>query len=377
MRGGLASAVYMSEGKCEVSLPNAQPLLTVDVKGGLVHSLMMDFGGFVDGVDFKSPFPYTDIVTGESDLWIDMKRFKMIAAVLAGHYNSTMRPPAAIGSCSKTAIHQTYGSCYMVSVSLLVSKIEPIYNSLGKSSKDYADVFAVSHRPTVNASSCKMIPRDIKQRYTSLVASYNASFLHGKSDLLGIEQGGGYDQLFLQAILIANGIEYTYHDGSASAKYVLEMMRDITDEKPDVSSDGKLIVWQHLFTPTIAYSKLKSVLERASALSKGRLLGGTIGVDERDEKKYFNMLEPHVVAFTVCNDRTSTDFGKVIVCNVGRCDHTFDEQAINLSTDVLDVVLLIAPYKGWKGDKASDSKKTHGAPETKKEYMEHPKPRRR
>jgi len=355
----LAKSVRIYEGKCNILIPSASPLVTLTVSRNRVHSITFDFGQYFGTYEITNPPPYTEVVKGDSDLTLDVSPLgPKFSPILYGRYNSRLRHPSALGGCSRVPIHQTHATCYLVAVSLLVSKIEGIYNSLSSSTRAYADVFTASGRPTVSSLSCNLIPKEIRKEYTKLMREHGVK---DDSDLLSVERRGGSDELLLEAILKVNHIDYSqvHSIGDSGLSHSYQSMSELT-------------LWHHVFAPCVSYEKkLKRVLEGVIAKSNDRLVGGLIMSPSKEQSKYECEQMAHTFAFTVCKDKESPDYKKIIMCNHGRCSSNFDSNAMMVDTKIEKVLLIFLPYAGWEARPSENKGKGKAYTETDHGKIKH------
>ena len=251
-------------------------------------------------------------------IWDDESKYEKVATENIGSHGP-MRP-FRIDGCSYEAINQHAKSCWYVAVSLILSKIEPIYKDLSivPSLKKWLDYDR--SMLTNSQTSCVLLPKSVYKHYAFLAILSNGDNQVYKESDFDFPRTGGHVKHLINAVftylkeymLVHLASEDRPLDLKTREKY--EKLRikyrfytvwnkPITVEFistfsiPRVYKDNFCITfWDDLeLDPSSVLHALKK---------HPNLLGGILGV--------VTSIENHAVPFTMCD-------GSPIVCSWGTC----------------------------------------------------------
>jgi hypothetical protein len=231
--------------------------------------------------------------------------------------NAYKTPPSLSDLCGKDTIEQCHKSCYFVSVMLLVSKLKYIYDRLNSKTKDYVDSIRVC--PVANADTCQRIPSEIKKKYNVITKGSTIDVNHGGDSLY-----------FLISILFVNNIKFKFQ------KLEINVNKDITKiEFPKILQKSSLPITLLSLRVNCSDGKIlfpycPKLIEKVISKWNIKVEGGLIRLFN---KKDVAVHKRHVIPFTICE-------GKVLACNWGRCEFSYEKLNLN-GHSVSSICLLI------------------------------------
>jgi hypothetical protein len=234
-------------------------------------------------------------------------------------------------TCDSTGIEQCHGTCYFISVMVLLTKLKMIYNHLKQPTKEYADAIKTCRR--INRGKCLLAPRPVRHLYMQMRAQRNISLNMNNEQ----SYEGGYPDLLFKAILVDSKIPFSWLQspyltkiGDFSGKVIdfedkLQFFLDgDTAERPGRVSfihNGELDTTPLFSIISLKFiSRLNQGVPFRSVMIKLRYLirkftsivGGHVNLVGNKVGSY-DIHQRHSVAFSVCGTR-------ILMCNWGECD---------------------------------------------------------
>jgi len=257
--------------------------------------------------------------------------------------------------CSYESINQFGGSCWFVSVAMILSKIEPLYQMLSNPERFNLDVkncrdikrWLDYDRSNLNNSqaSCQSpkFPEELRMIYRDKSALKTSAF-----DFSG---GGGDEKILLEAVLEYSQIlpkhcviisrNWSSINSSEKMRRTLAPLikRNPKNDrkKRNPENDCKLRIFYseaensrvHIDTLKDTIDKVKNVRDSAP------LLGGILGLmridaDQSNQRDHAF----HAIPFTMCE-------GEPIFCSWGMCDDTYNWEKLRVDHTQIDSFLFV------------------------------------
>ena len=293
----------------------------------------------------------------------------------------TESPVSVHDECKDDLIHQKNETCYMLAVTLLLTKIKPLYALLNDETKGYLNFYRGQKTPNDDLSASNLLPAKVHDEYMMLLeqekpwqgrdVNYDSyfstpawreatpakrkEFRHNYANLKELQatytahpqfrkarrsansythEEGGWQRQLLLAILRASGIPCTVQTEDRSQEEKEGTLEKLYDP---IEKEEKLLLWRDCSAPKKKrYGKwFKVLIETVVRKSHPhKPLGGILDVDE------------HAIAFTICN-------GQAMVCdtNQPRCDNTYTSKKVGLGGKkdyVLRVAILFGIGPNWE-----------------------------
>jgi hypothetical protein len=245
------------------------------------------------------------------------------ALIPRGHNRSTARD-----ACDTAGIEQCHGTCYFVSVMVLLTKLKMIYNKLSPATKRYVD--SIKTCPRINRPTCVLAPRPVREKYAEMMESKR-----GEKKEINKEKAfqGGYADILFQAVLADSKIPYSWIQWTGGisgidglSNVVVGFERNLRSflQEADVQAeqsiekhrkiysihDGNLdttplysIISFHFISGSVFRSVMIKLRHLVSKFTS--IVGGHVNL-VRKGGRY------HSVAFSVCGTR-------ILMCNWGLC----------------------------------------------------------
>ena len=218
--------------------------------------------------------------------------------------------------CSEKTFPNKGGWCYVAAGFVLAAKVPCLRRHLLQHTIDFIDT--LEDHQVVDADVCSKLPDEVVEYYTKTIKS----------------SGSAFD--FLQAILIANKIEFQWHakqiffaeSSNDLFRHVLNHYEFPVSNMVDVCE----LVPTYASKP-ITVENLKVKLQDKSLQDETlpKIHGGLFSLKDTKRLRY-NSFTHHVVAFTMCR-------GEVLLCDRGECK--FKDQKRLDAYSVRKVLLLL------------------------------------
>ena len=240
-------------------------------------------------------------------------------------------------ACSKEIIHQRFSTCWLISVSALLSKIEEIFQCLDQDTQRYLNVYRNCSNPVERRDCCNLLPKALHDEYLYVLKrdrpfddEMERTYLSAQNSWTA--DNGGYEVCLLEAVLRLNKIKYEKEVADANNEIKEGTLHTL--HSPIIANPGTTLMIRECSPPAapkvLKYGKdFKMIIDQLCHTFKDEhsVLGGFVTFAQPDSA--------HVVPFTVCR-------GEAILCNYGACDDTYNAAAVNLyNKKILRLCILI------------------------------------